>query len=94
MPSEISAAKAFFEQSSINCPPERIDIYQLGAVLCRMLSGLPVSAYLQSARASAKVPLEYRTLIDRALGYDSANCLETLVALSAEFAAAKQRCPN
>ncbi len=51
--------------------PRRIDVYQLGTLLCRMLTGQSVSDYLSRPRVAAKVPPEARDLIERALGHDS-----------------------
>ncbi len=49
-----------------------IDVYQLGALLCRMVTDESVAAYLRSPRTKSKVPTALRQLIDRALGYRAA----------------------
>ena len=51
--------------------PRRIDIYQLGTLLCRLLTGESVLAYMYDPTVKAQVPAAARSLLDRALGHDA-----------------------
>jgi serine/threonine protein kinase len=70
LPTAINAATKCIQQAGLDCNPRRVDVYQLGALLCRMLTGQPVAAYLQSPRARGRVPASLRGVLDHALGYD------------------------
>ncbi|QDT42001.1 Serine/threonine-protein kinase PrkC [Gimesia alba] len=65
-------AAAALRKAGLQLDPERIDVYQLGALLCYLLTGEKVDAYLRSPRSRAKVPTEFRALIDRTLGFEPA----------------------
>jgi predicted Ser/Thr protein kinase len=70
LPLEVSVAETVFRQKGIACDPRRIDVCQLGAILCRMLTAEEVANYLKSPRTRGKVPAAFRPVIDGALGYD------------------------
>jgi len=53
--------------------PRRIDVYQAGGLLCRLVTGRSALAYLSSPRVFAQVPRPIRPLVDRGLGYNPAN---------------------
>lgn len=72
LPADLAAARERLAEAGVALPPERIDVYQLGTLLCQLVTGEPVSAYLRSPRTKAAVPTTIRTLIDRALGYQEA----------------------
>lgn len=57
--------------------PQRIDVYQLGTLLCRLVCGQPVRNYLSSPATMSQVPKLIRHLIDRCIGYDESTRLET-----------------
>jgi serine/threonine protein kinase len=78
LPAQIDAAAECLQKAGINCDPRRIDVYQLGAVLCRMLTGQAVAAYLQSPRIRGKVPASLREVLDGALGYDPSHRFQTI----------------
>jgi serine/threonine protein kinase/TolB-like protein len=90
LPTQIVSARDQLRNSGNACDPIRIDIYQLGAVLCRLMSGRPVSEFLQSVKARSKVPIEFREVIDSALGYAAESRIGTLEQLASRFTTAAQ----
>lgn len=70
--SDREQAAAVLRQAGLQLDPERIDVYQLGALFCFLLTGEKVESYLRSPRARAKVPTEFRAVIDRTLGFEPA----------------------
>lgn len=71
LPVQLAAARDALRASGLSSvDPRRVDLYQLGALLCRLLTGESVSAFLSRPRVAAKVPAEVRDLIERALGHD------------------------
>ena len=70
VPSDLEAARRTVADAGIALDPRQIDIYQLGTLLCRLVTSKSVSAYLSSPRTKADVPPQVRSLIDRALGYE------------------------
>jgi hypothetical protein len=49
----------------VEIDPRRIDAYQLGTLLCRLLTGGPSADYLRSPRVKAKVPARLQPLLER-----------------------------
>jgi formylglycine-generating enzyme required for sulfatase activity/serine/threonine protein kinase/WD40 repeat protein len=72
LPAEIEAASQELNRVGVALDPRRIDVYQLGALLCRMITGEAVSAYLRSPKSKSKVPALVQPLIENALGYSTA----------------------
>ena len=64
---EIDAATRQLRRLGIAFDPRRIDLFQLGAVLCRLVAGHSADAYLNSPRVKTKVPQELWPVLDRAL---------------------------
>jgi serine/threonine protein kinase len=77
LPCSISAATRVLKGAGISADPRRIDLYQLGCLLCRISSGQSLSDYLRSPRAMAGVPLKLRPIIDKAIGLDANNRYRT-----------------
>lgn len=76
LPEGIETAVAVLEQGGHSLDPRRIDVYQLGTLLNRLLTGESILAYLYSPTANAKVPAAVRPVLQRALGHDAANRFE------------------
>ena len=55
----------------------RIDVYQIGVVLCRLLTGGSIREYAESPRLKGNVPPDARELLDRTLGFDSPDRVQT-----------------
>ena len=72
LPAGIEAARQELARVGVALNPRRIDVYQLGALLCQLLTGQAVSAYLCSAKTKSKVPTPLQPLIDWALGHNPA----------------------
>jgi len=85
LPAGIEEARQALARAGCDLDPRRIDVYQLGTLLCRLLTGEPAAAYLRSPRVKASVPPSIRPLLERALGYHPADrfltCEEFAVAL-------------
>jgi hypothetical protein len=81
VPAEITAAAARLHRLGASLDPRRIDVYQLGTLLCRLVSGHPVVQYLYSPLVTAKVPAPVRAILDQALGHDPSRRLHDCAAL-------------
>ncbi|HUT95105.1 MAG TPA: hypothetical protein VMY37_36965 [Thermoguttaceae bacterium] len=75
VPGGLVAATARLAEQGCAISPARIDVYQLGTSLCRLLSGESTLRYLYAPTARARVPRAARSLVDRALGHDAAQRL-------------------
>jgi serine/threonine protein kinase len=82
LPAAIEAATDVLRKAGYAIDPRRIDVYQLGTVLCQLITGQPVLSYIYDATVKAHVPALLRPLLERTLGLESPerfeNC-ETLV---------------
>ncbi len=56
-----------------DCAPTRIDIYQLGVLTLKLLTGTSVSQYLVDPKTKSTVPQHWQTWIDAAIGYTPAD---------------------
>ena len=87
LPAHIDAARAALTDAGILLDPRQIDFFQLGALLCMLVSGEKVPSYLRSPKAKAAVPEALRPVIDRALGLNAGDhfvsCNEFATALEA-----------
>ena len=68
LPAAIEAAGAILRQQTVGVDPRRIDVYQLGVVLCQLLTGEALLSYRYSPTVKAKVPPAARDLLARCLG--------------------------
>ncbi len=84
IPTALTEARQVLDSAKINIDPVQIDLYQLGALPCRLLSGSSVESYLRSPRTKEKIPPQLRSIIDRALGYQESNRFSS----AADFGAA------
>ncbi len=84
LPSSIEAAAVKLRERGHTCDSRRIDVYQLGSLLCVLVTGRSVLEYMFSSLAKASVPPLVRELVGRALGWDVepfADCDQFLEAL-------------
>jgi len=85
------AAAEALRVAGIRFDPRWIDVYQLGALTCRLLSSESIVTYLQSPTTIASIAPEFRPLVDRALGFDAADRFQS----AEQFAdAARALLPN
>lgn len=72
LPGDARAAAAVLAAHGLtSVDPRRIDLYQLGVLCCRLLSGESLQGYLYSPGVKAAVAADVRGILDRALGYDN-----------------------
>ena len=83
LPADIGQAVRALRERSISMRPERVDVYQLGALFCRIVSGQSVASYLKSSQVKAGVHPNLRAIIDAVLGYDPSTRCQTVDELSA-----------
>ncbi len=105
LPQEVNAAHAALAAHGVTCDARRIDVYQLGVLLCHLLTGEPVMAYLYDADVKRRIPAQLRPILDRALGHEAATRLndceemlrffdDALARLSSSDAAARETPPR
>ncbi len=68
LPREIDLAQRQLQVSGITLDPRQVDYWQLGELLCQMLTGESSQAYVRSPRVKGKVSPELRPILERALG--------------------------
>ncbi len=85
LPSDIEAAAVKLRDLGHKHDSRRVDVYQLGSLLCMLVTGRSVLEYMYSSLAKASVPPLARDLVSRALGWDDvepyADCDQFLEAL-------------
>lgn len=84
LPRSRQAAREILLKSGISLDPCQIDVFQLGALLCRLLTGESAAAYMRSPRVKGKVAAEMQVVIERALGCNA----QPRFVVAAEFLAA------
>lgn len=87
LPAEIKAAQHILTEAGILLDPRQIDFYQLGALLCFMVSCHSIPDYLRSCKAKADVSAAIRPIIDRALGMNAKDQFESAEAFLSELEA-------
>ncbi len=89
LPLDLQAAAAVLKRSGREFDPRRIDVYQLGALLCRLIMGESIRQYVFSPVVKARVPAAVRPLLETALGHDCLDrlftCEQLLAALDEAF---------
>ncbi|MCD4728476.1 MAG: protein kinase, partial [Pirellulales bacterium] len=71
LPAEIDAAAAALQKAGYALDPRRVDVYQLGTLLCRLATGGPILPYIYDATVKARVSAVVRPLLERTLGLES-----------------------
>ncbi len=90
LPTAIDEASAALTKAGIHVDPRRVDVYQLGVLLCRQAGIDSVAEYLRSPKARGKIPAAWRKLIDRSLGHDAATRLSDCQQVAAIIAQANE----
>ncbi len=70
LPEHVEQALAVLRKQGYEVSPERIDVYQLGVLLCRLLSGASLREYMYQPAVKQKIPVVARSLLQQALGFD------------------------
>ncbi|MBU4272790.1 MAG: protein kinase [Planctomycetes bacterium] len=71
LPAEIDRAAKALQEAGYALDPRRVDVYQLGVLLCRLATGEPVLSYIYDAKIKSRVPAVARLLLEGALGFDT-----------------------
>ncbi len=87
LPAEMGAARRVLETNGIPLAPEAVDVYQLGAVLCRLLTGRSVRAFMFDPAVKQQLARPYRSLLSLALGHLPGERLRTASDLQEAIAA-------
>ncbi len=81
LPADAEAARHACVAAGVLAPPERVDIYQIGTLLCRLVTGRSVMAYLSSVGLLSSLSPAVRTLIDGCIGYDETSRINSVTEL-------------
>ncbi|HTN76757.1 MAG TPA: protein kinase [Pirellulaceae bacterium] len=76
LPADLAAADVVLHKAGVALDARRIDVYQIAAVLCQLITGKSVDVYANSLRLKSTVPAELRAILDRGLGFDSLDRLQ------------------
>jgi len=76
LPEKIEEAAETLRSGGHQFDPRRVDLYQLGTLLCRLLTGESIRSYMYSPTTKANVPAVARSVLERMLGYDGDSRLE------------------
>ena len=77
LPMQIEAARQVLADQGCVLDPRRVDVYQLGAILCQLLVGEPFIAYLYDPLVKGRIPPAARPVVERALGEGDGPPLES-----------------
>lgn len=78
IPVNINSAADSLRHEGLQLNPTRIDVYQLGALFCLLMTGGTVHSYLRSPKTKAKVPEEFRSVLERVLGFEQQNVISDI----------------
>ncbi len=77
VPERIDAAATALRRGGHRIDPRRLDVYQLGTLLCHLLTGEPIQAYMFRPEVKARVPAVVSSFLERSLGYDPSDRFES-----------------
>lgn len=67
---DIATAQESLRGRGLQLDPRQLDLFALGALLCRLVAGQPVDTYLRSSRVKGSISQDLQTIIERACGLD------------------------
>ena len=70
LPTDVESAVELLQGTRSNVHPRDIDIHQLANLACRLIAVDSADAYLRSPRVKGRVPQDWQSVIDAALGSD------------------------
>jgi hypothetical protein len=94
VPERIDAAAAVLQRNGRLLDPRSIDIYQLGTLLCRLVTGEPMMRYMYDPTIKARVPPVALTVLERALGEKADHPLEDCQQLIEALQASARQAPS
>ena len=71
LPDDLAVAARLLENNHFAISPQRIDLYQLGVLLCRLLTGHSIREYMISPTVKNLVPAAAQRCLVRAIGFDA-----------------------
>ena len=71
LPTDLTLARQALTASGVEMDPRRIDVFQLGGLLCRLLTGRIDHRLFRSPSSRGLIPPALRPVVDRALGHDA-----------------------
>ena len=71
LPDDLAVAARLLENNHFAISPQRIDLYQLGVLLCRLLTGHSIREYMISPTVKNLVPAAAQWCLARAIGFDA-----------------------
>lgn len=83
IPRDRSAARAQLESQGLQLDVRRVDVYQLGVLLCHLCGVRSLTQYHRSPKTRAQVDAQLRGVMDGALGFDERVRFTTLNELRA-----------
>lgn len=83
LPDDVDVATRLLRKSGHGLDPRQIDLYQLGALLCRLLTGDSIHSYMLSPTTKANVPASAREVLARSVGFDAGSRFDDSAALMA-----------
>jgi serine/threonine protein kinase len=81
LPIDLDAARKALQEAGCTFDPRRIDVYQLGALLFRVVADESITSYIYDATIKSRLPALARPLVERTLGFDSLERFDTCEAL-------------
>ena len=81
LPTNLVAARQMLATARIATDPCMFDLFAIGDVFCRVLTGDSSAAYRQSVRVKGLVPVEFRTVLERLLGADGQSSFKSAQSL-------------
>jgi hypothetical protein len=77
LPTDLQQANANLRSAGLAVDARRIDVYQIGALICRLATGGSVQAYADSPRIKSSVAAPIRAVLDQTLGFDSPDRIQS-----------------
>jgi hypothetical protein len=77
LPTDLQQANAKLRSAGVAMDARRIDVYQIGVLLCQVATGGSVQAYADSPRTKSSVAASVRAVLDQTLGFDSPDRIQS-----------------
>ncbi|MEZ5944874.1 MAG: protein kinase [Planctomycetaceae bacterium] len=68
---QVNLAQPVLDEAGIPQPAQQIDLYQIGTLACRLLTGEGIIEYLRSPKVKGEISPPLQRIIDASLGFDA-----------------------